>query len=583
MEQGDGPSVLKWNGRTVPLFRLCPGLGMKLLLLVLLLSMLITTAMSILFYGRVRNSVEMSYRNTVEENLRTRAELFDSMMKNAYLTCTYASENENLTSLLEQELTDESYEELVNILRRYCEEDASIQSIYCFIRSTDELVKVSIDDSQVLMGAFANHAWINRAAAGADSDPFSPVYNLDSTFAVRRNFFTYGKKLYNSEGQQTGHLFVNVDERQVYFTCLQTDGDSLGTLSVVQNGRIVASDRASRLRQNIAEDGKSILVQVSTDASGYSLCSVSSAEVLSANLRSTRNWILLVALLLNLILAVPVYLLLRGMLKPMKQLEDNMNRVKEGDLTVRAGIIKNDEIGSLSSNFNDMLDQIEMLIDELASQKMQKKEAELAALSYQITPHFMYNTLSSIRYAAILDGYEEIGDLLQAFIELLRLSASDRGAFITVQQECRMVSSYIMLQQFRYKDSFEAEVIMDAGTEEFYVPRLLVQPLVENAILHGLNHAEQGNRILVTVSRNEQQLVIRVSDNGSGMSREEIDTLLSGGFHSKFSGIGINNIIERLRLYYGERGRLEYQSPIEGGTAAIITLPLSDDPEEYSI
>ncbi len=558
-------------------------LGLRLTLLVWIVSMLITVVMGLLFYGRMTASVKQNYRKTVEENLRTRAGQFDSIMKNAYLTCTYAAEDDALAALMAQKKRESGGEELIEALREYCRRDEAIHSIYCYIRGTDQLVQASAEDAQVQEGSFVNHAWINRAGQGEIIDPFAPVYNLDSTSVIRRNFFTYGKTVFSPEGTELGKLFVNVDERQVYFSCLQTESSSIGTLSIVSEDRIVSSDRVSRIRKKPELHEDSIYVQVPLAEDGYSLCSLSEESVLEKDLAASRNWILLVAFLMNLILALPIWLLLRSMLYPMKRLEESMNQVKEGNLSVRARIYSNDEIGSLSANFNDMLQQIETLIDELVTQKMLKKEAELEALSYQITPHFMYNTLSSIRYAAILDGYEEIGELLQAFIELLRLSASDRGAFITVQQECRMVSNYIRLQQFRYKDSFEAEVEMEPGTEMFYVPRLLIQPLVENAILHGLNHQEEGNLICITVSRKETMLEIRVSDNGSGMSREEIETLLGGGFHSKFSGIGINNIIERLKLYYGDRGRLEYLCPEEGGTTAVITLPLSDDAEEFVI
>lgn len=560
------------------------GLGVRLLLLSWMISMLVTTIMGVLFYRRFSTSVKESYRNTVEENLRTRADRFDAMMKEAYLTAVYIVSDEKLVKLVEGTRRKDSCEELIELLRQYCRENDTIHSIYCYLRSSDQLVQASAEDGQVQEGSFINHAWINRAAQGELMDPFSPVYNLDSTSVIRRNFFTYGKQILDAQGKDLGNIFINVDERQVYFSCLQTEGSSLGTLSVVWEERIASADRVSRIRKKLEpETAQTILVETDTAENGYRLCSLSDSSVLEQDLLRSRNWILLVALLLNLLLAAPVYLVLREMLYPMKQLEESMNRVKDGDLSVRVRIYSGDEIGRLSANFNDMLQQIETLIDELVTQKMLKKEAELEALSYQITPHFMYNTLSSIRYAAILEGYEEIGDLLQAFIELLRLSASDRGAFITVRQECRMVSNYIRLQQFRYKDSFEAEVDMDPDTEDCCVPRLLIQPLVENAILHGLNHAEEGNLIRVTVKRREKELEIRVADNGSGMSRKEIAALLSGGFHSKFSGIGINNIIERLKLYYGDRGRLEYVCPEEGGTTAVITLPVSEDAEEFVI
>lgn len=552
----------------------------KLLVLVIGISMLITTVMGVLFYARTGYTLKQNYRNTVTENLWVRAEQFDSVMKNAYLTCVYAATDEKVQGLVRK---DDTYEELIEELRDYCSKNEEIHSIYCYVKASDVLVQASKEDAQVQEGSFQNHAWEAAVLEGESGTPFSPVYNRDSTSVIQRNFFSYGKKIYDRDGRELGILFVNVDERSIFFSCLQTNGNSLGSLSVTRDDKIVSADRVSQIGKKVVESDSTILVKVPTAQTGYSLCSLSRASVLEDSLRKSRNWIILVAFLLNLIMAGPMYLILRGMLQPMKKLEESMNHVKDGNLSVRAKIYRNDEIGSLSANFNDMLEQLETLIDELVTQKMLKKEAELEALSYQITPHFMYNTLASIRYAAILDGYQEIGELLQAFTELLRLSASDRGAFITVQQEVRMVHNYIRLQQFRYKDTFQAELKIVSGTELFYVPRLLIQPLVENAILHGLDHRDVGNMIRVTVCRKESDLEIRVEDNGSGMTEEEIHTLLSGGYHSKFSGIGINNIIERLHLYYGDRGKLEYICPAEGGTIALITLPASDDADEYVI
>ncbi len=555
-------------------------LGVKLTLLVWGISMLITASMSFLFYGRVTESVRDNYRNTVEESLRIRGERFETMMQLSYLSAVYAAEDTSLKRLLQEE---NSNEEMIELLRAYCRENESIHSIYCYNKAADELVQASTEDAQVLPGSMENRSWMLRVSGKEQTEPFAAVYNLDSTSVIRRNFFSYGKKILDEQGEELGEIFVNVDERQVFFECLQTEGSALGTLNIVQGDTIVSSDRVSLLWTGILEDENSIRVEIPAGETGYSVCSLAEGSVLEQDLITSRNWILLVTGLLNLIFAVPVYLLLKRLLVPVRQLEEEMNQVKEGNLSVRARVYRQDEIGSLSEHFNEMLDQVETLVDELANQKMLKREAELEALSYQITPHFMYNTLSSIRYAAILEGYEEIGGLLQAFIELLRLSASDRGAFITVQQEVRMVDNYIRLQQFRYKDTFEAELTIEPGAENFYVPRLLIQPLVENAILHGLDHMEEGNLIEVDVRRKDELLEIRVTDNGSGMTGEEIQTLLGGGFHSKFSGIGINNILERLRLYYGDRGSLNYLSPEEGGTIAVITLPASEDPEEYVI
>ena len=424
---------------------------------------------------------------------------------------------------------------------------------------------------------------MNTATLQETGNRFSPVYNIDTSSTIQRQFFTYGKRVEDAEGNELGRLFVNVDERNIYFKCLQSEETQNNTCYITQHDLVVSATDTGVLESRVQELENAVTVSVCTAMTDYSLISISDLSAITADLRSTRNWILVVTLLLNLLLCIPVFWIVRGMMRPMGELEERMQRVKEGDLTVRAAVYHHDEIGSLSENFNDMIEQIELLIDELVTERMLKKEAEIEALQYQITPHFMYNTLASIRYAAALENSDTIASLLQAFIELLRLSASDRGAFITVQQEMQMVENYVKLQKFRYQDSFDVEIDIAPETKQFYVPRLLVQPLVENAILHGLNHREQGNRIVIRVMQHGRQLAIKVEDNGVGMTQEEIRNLLNGTRRSKFSGIGVSNIRERLRLYYGEQGNLQYYTVQDRGTTAVITLPASDDPDAYTI
>ncbi|MCD8357420.1 MAG: sensor histidine kinase, partial [Clostridia bacterium] len=285
----------------------------------------------------------------------------------------------------------------------------------------------------------------------------------------------------------------------------------------------------------------------------------------------------------NLLAIIPILILVRRMMRPVKNLTETMAQVGQGDLTVRAEVYSEDEIGKLSEGFNDMIQQVEDLIDELVTQKLLKKEAEIEALRYQITPHFMYNTLNSIKYAAILQNSAEIAEQLEAFIELLQMSASDRGAFITVKQEIHMVQNYVKLQMFRYANSFTVSFDVRPETEKCYIPSLLIQPLVENAFLHGIDLKQSDGHIAVRVCMDEHELAIKVEDNGRGMTEADLELLMSGQRRSKFSGIGVRNVRERLNLYYGEKGKLAFYSSEKHGTSAVITIPVSYNAEEYTI
>ncbi len=361
-------------------------------------------------------------------------------------------------------------------------------------------------------------------------------------------------------------------------------GDGINSYIVIgETDQVVSSEQTNLLNTSliIPEEGLSVTANMSM--SDYRIISVSDKTAMLSDIRSSRNYILAFALLLNLFLCVPIYYMIRRLMQPINDLEETMEHLKEGDLSARAYVYHHDEIGRLTENFNDMLSKMEELIDELVKERMLKKEAEIEALQYQITPHFMYNTLASIKYAAMIGQGDKVPELLQAFTELLRISASDRGSFISVEQEVHMVENYVRLQRFRYDNSFDVSFSVEQQAENFYVPRLLVQPLVENAILHGLDHKQINNCITVVIRQKEKNLEIRVTDNGSGMSEEEITDLLNGKKRAKFSGIGINNIKERLKLYYGDKGELRYESSPGEGTVAIIILPVTDNPDRYVI
>lgn len=173
-----------------------------------------------------------------------------------------------------------------------------------------------------------------------------------------------------------------------------------------------------------------------------------------------------------------------------------------------------------------MMEEIDNLLDDLVEARLEKRQAEIEALQQQIKPHFMYNTLNTIKFAAILQGNDEIGSLLGSFIALLEASISKKGAFLPLSEEIHLVEDYASLQQYRYMDSFTVECSVSPEAASCTVPRLLLQPLVENAILHGILPRRPGNRITIDATVENRMLHILVSDNGKGMREEECRALL---------------------------------------------------------
>ena len=229
-----------------------------------------------------------------------------------------------------------------------------------------------------------------------------------------------------------------------------------------------------------------------------------------------------------------------------------------------------------------MLDQIQELIARVIQEERLKKGAELEALQYQITPHFMYNTLNSIKYAALLKGEEELGGYIEGFIELLQASISRKGAVVTLAEEIHLVGNYMKLQNMRYEEKIEVIYQIPSEVQEYLMPRLMLQPLVENAILHGLDLKNGKNRITIGSEVRDGILYLWVQDYGRGMTEDQIRKLLTkkGKKTNGFSGIGVANVKERLTLYYGEYGNLTYESS-KTGTKAQISLPAYKEPDKY--
>lgn len=552
----------------------------KISLTIITVSMAITCVLSMVFYQQSAQTVQENYTQAQMQQLTACAKLFDSTMLDAYSACMYAVNDEQL----QESIQEQDIDGISRMLDAYRSKNQNIDSISCYLPSREMLLKVNTNGLTELQVTDEIAQTLQQLLPDNNTNKLSPVYARDVTSVTQDNLFFYSRKAIAFGGEELAQITVGVNEREIFFNCLQNESNQDTERFILDGDRILsAADIYSLNTQITWPDSGMLVTDVAMPTTDYHIVSIAQQSQVTEPLRTVRNRILLIAGFLNVAFAVLIFFVVRYLMKPMEELRSSMQLVSGGDLKVRATVYQDDEIGQLSQGFNSMIAQIEGLIEELVTEKMLKKEAEIEALQYQITPHFMYNTLNSIKYEAILQGSQNTADLLEAFIELLQLSASDRGAFITVKQEIHMVQNYVKLQQFRYADCFQVTFDLQPEAESCYVPRLLIQPLVENAILHGIDHRKQNNRIAISVLCDTGALAIKVEDHGDGMTPEEIQKLLDGQRKSKFSGIGVSNIRERLRLYYGKNAELRFYSEKGNGTTAVILLPISYDAEEYTI
>lgn len=257
-------------------------------------------------------------------------------------------------------------------------------------------------------------------------------------------------------------------------------------------------------------------------------------------------------------------------------LMQSMEEIQSGNLTIRSHIQGQDEIGVLSRSFNHMVERIGELLEEVRQKEKLKREAQQNVLATQIEPHFLYNSIDSIQHVAHMRKETEIEQVAGALSELLRSVLSDRNEFITLWEEREYIENYITIERFKYRSDFELLWDVDEQLWTWKVPKLLLQPVVENALIHGISTRESGGVIQIKICRQEELVIVKILDNGKGMSQEKIEQLLSEVQKTDKSGfrrVGFANVMNRIRLIYGE----EYGGTIyscEGlFTCVELTLP----------
>lgn len=267
--------------------------------------------------------------------------------------------------------------------------------------------------------------------------------------------------------------------------------------------------------------------------------------------------------------------LTRFITKPIKELMKVCAQVMEGDFTAHATVESQDEFGRLGKAFNKMIHQINEFFDNERRNQKRKAEMEYQILQAQINPHFLYNTLDSMKWLAVMQGMDNIAEMSTALINLLKYNLGKVEGDTTLKNEVDSVSNYIVLQKYRYSDTFEFTTAIEENLEHCRVLRFILQPLVENSIIHGFS-GEGGNYSIHIEALNiEGKLHIRVIDNGSGIDTTRIDELNRGTPKStKFSNIGVTNIRERIKLHFGEAAELTFDSVPNVKTVAEIILPL---------
>ena len=324
----------------------------------------------------------------------------------------------------------------------------------------------------------------------------------------------------------------------------------------------------------VTDDGKLYSISTSKET-GWTVVGVAYTEELLKNSDETVRIYFFSAILILMVAFALAYLLSYGITKPIKVLGDSMKEVEKGNFDNAALQVQgHNEIARLSSSFNIMTTEIKNLMEQNVEQQRQKRKSELKALQAQINPHFLYNTLDSIIWMAEWGKTKEVVLMTSSLAKLLRQSISNQNELVRVEEEVEYTKSYLTIQKMRYKDKLEYEVLVSPEVLGRRIPKLVLQPLVENAIYHGIKYKEGKGRVTIEGAREGDDMVLKVSDDGVGMNEEQLERIFEKReTDTRKNGVGVLNVHERIQLYYGSEYGLCFYSEEMKGTTVEVRIP----------
>ncbi len=404
--------------------------------------------------------------------------------------------------------------------------------------------------------------------------------HLAGILLIDLNFKTISDICKSLSATNQGYVFiVDHDKQMVYHPQQQLiySGIKSERLDLIKNQTEIYSAMSEKLIYSIA----------TIESSGWTLVSVFDTRQLTPLTPAMFISFIGVAVLFALIGLLVSLKASKTLTDPILSLKNSMQQFQKGDFDVKANLSVNNEISELGDQFNTMTDRIRSLIESSRQIEEQKRKSEIQALQSQIRPHFLYNTLESIIWMAGVGDHKKVIEMTSALAKLMRASASDGKELVSIQTEMDYVTNYLIIQKMRYQNKLQYRIEIDPEAYSAGIPRLTLQPLVENAIYHGIKLLRGEGLIIIQIQRESEKLKITIADNGVGFSQEAIQQIEHPVQASSEAGsIGLPNVINRIRLFFGPDASFTVETTQEGNylakfsvedkirTAVIIKLPL---------
>lgn len=440
--------------------------------------------------------------------------------------------------------------------------------------------------------------WYTKAVEAGGTPVISPPHVQNIIQNEYRWVVSLSRELKSADGMMGEGLFlVDLNLSVIDEICSQIRLGKRGYVFIVdEDGHIVYHPQQQLIYSGIKEElidevtsrssgsfitdtGEKRIYTIEETGFGWKLIGVAYMSELIENKGVIQlSYVLL--MLIGMVIAVLIsYVISKRLSHPIKRLQSSMRVLERGDFNIRADIVSVDEIGQLARTFNVMVGKIKELMHQAIKDQEIKRKNELRLLQAQINPHFLYNTLDSIIWMAERKKHSEVVEMTASLARLFRSSIQKEAEWIPVFVEKEHITNYLRIQKIRYKDRLDYRIEIDDAVLECRMPRILLQPFVENAIYHGIKNKEGMGTVIVKGHRAKEELIFEIVDDGVGIAPDKLRSLLQSKERPPSKrGIGIANVNERIKLFYGGGG-ICISSELGVGTKITIRLPMCHEEE----
>jgi len=562
----------------------------NLIIALLAVSLIPAIIINIFYYVRmnsfIENKVQAYYSEIVKQtseqinNIYKQIEIAERQLINSAITSGVLDSYDEMSAEERLIAVKQLEQSLQNIRRSF----SIISNMYLISDNNNLYTAGTITGKGILL----NKEWIKSIRAGKYEGIIIPTHisNYRNRLLGDENekVISFARSIIGIENNQRKgivQLDLSYSEIKEIVESLSLNDQSFMIITD-QNNNVIYSSNEMYLGQKLVESKKEEIIQkLSADRARY----VKSSPMVTNYIVPELNWLItgvistedidnefeklgnitwVITILIILLSVILTYLLSREVLRPISRLVKNMKKVGEGRLDIKVSGSKNRDLQVLTDSFNTMVNKIDILMKNVREKEKEKLKAELKALQSQINSHFLYNTLNSIKWMALIAKQDSIANAIISLVKILEYSSKNLEKIVPISEEIDFTKNYVHIQQMRSGDHIKVEFDIDEELFEYMILKLTLQPIIENAFLHAFNDKDEG-KIIIKGSISDEYITFEIIDNGSGMEVKQLD---------KMTCMGMENVNTRIQLNFGEKYGLKIYSEPGEGTHVKILLPI---------